>query len=807
MKLRSILSCALVATIGLSFIHKADARRLKNMPNPDFTKGEKIHKEAVHDWTLGATGARGWIYTDKMSTAKARQILITQVAKGSPAEGVLKKGDVILGLGSQAFGSDPRVAFGHALTVAESDAGAGKLNLLRWRDSKQEAVTVKLPVLGSYSDTAPYNCPKSKRIYEQGCKALAARIVSPGYKQNPISRSLNALALLASGDERYLPILKKEAQWAASYRVERFSVWYYGYVITFLSEYVMATGDDSVMPDLRELAMDSAKGQSNVGSWGHKFAAKDGRLVGYGMMNAPGVPLTIALDLSRRAGVKDPEISLAIERSAKLLRFYIGKGAVPYGDHHPWIRSHEDNGKCGMAAVLFNLLGESEGSKYFSRMSLAAHGATRDTGHTGNFWNIAWAMPGVNQSGPQATGAWMKEFGSWYYDLARGHDGLFRHLGPPQPQNDSTSKWDASGLYLLAYAMPLKKLVITGKVQSTASQLDAADAQSIIDDGRGWSPADPYSVYDGLPIDALMERLGSWSPVVRERAAIALTRKKDVKAEPIIALLDSPSLETRLGACQALAQFKGRGAPAAPAVPKLRETLKANDMWLRIKAADALAAIGDPAKPAIPEMLDMLIRKPSSDDPRAMEQRYLCFALFGKFLSNSIEGVDRKKLLTAMRAGLLNEDGRARGTVIKIYPHLTKAEIQSLMPAIHRSVVEPSPSGIMFANQSRTEGLKLLAENKTEEGIDACMRWLTNQNHWGSQKRTPELLEILLSYGVHAKRTIPMLEKLGAEFDAGIPHYFPKKLSKDKARFVREAIEKLKATTDKPQLSKLPSSL
>ncbi|MDX1679930.1 MAG: DUF6288 domain-containing protein, partial [Akkermansiaceae bacterium] len=105
----------------------ADAKRIKNMPNPDFTKGEKIPEGAVHDWTLGATGARGWMYTDKMSTGKARQIFITEVAKGSPADGTLKKGDVILGIGTKPFDSDARITFGKALTAAESDAGAGKL--------------------------------------------------------------------------------------------------------------------------------------------------------------------------------------------------------------------------------------------------------------------------------------------------------------------------------------------------------------------------------------------------------------------------------------------------------------------------------------------------------------------------------------------------------------------------------------------------------------------------------------------------------------------------------------------------------
>ena len=127
------------------------------------------------------------------------------------------------------------------------------------------------------------------------------------------------------------------------------------------------------------------------------------------MMNAPGLPLTISLILAREAGVeRSRSWTQAIERSARLLRFYIGKGAVPYGDHHPWIQTHEDNGKCGMAAVMFNLLGEAEGAEFFSRMSVASHGAERDTGHTGNFFNILWSLPGVAQSGPHATGAWMR---------------------------------------------------------------------------------------------------------------------------------------------------------------------------------------------------------------------------------------------------------------------------------------------------------------------------------------------------------------------------------------------------------------
>ena len=433
--------------------------------NPDFTKGDQIPDGARHDWNLGATGARGWMYSNKLVTADARQVYIASVKKGSPAEGVLQVGDVLLGVGGKQFAYDPRTEIGQALSIAESKAGRGNLSLMRWRDGKTRAVTVKLPVLGSYSATAPYDCPKSNRILQIGCEALARQVAEPRYNRNPIERSLNALALLASGKKKYLPLVKKEAQWAAGFRTHSFATWHYGYVLMLLSEYVIATGDESVMPGLERLALAAVSGQSNVGSWGHRFANPDGRLAGYGMMNAPGLTLTTGLILARHAGVTDPKLDLAIERSVALLRFYVGKGSIPYGDHNPWIQTHDDNGKNGIAAVMFSLLGDPEASEYFSRMSVASHGAERDCGHTGNFLNILWALPGVNQSGPQATGAWINAFGAWYFDLARQFDGTFCHQGPPQFRSDSYNNWDCTGAYLLAYAVPLKKIHLTGKVQ------------------------------------------------------------------------------------------------------------------------------------------------------------------------------------------------------------------------------------------------------------------------------------------------------------------------------------------------------
>jgi len=782
------LSKTFLLTIALA--SQALAAPKGKMALPDFTKGDPIPNGANHDWNLGATGARGWMFSDKMVTSDARQIKITKVAEDSPAIRILKVGDVILGVNEKLFSYDPRTELGKALTAAE--AKSGSLSLLRWRDGKTEKVVMKLPILGSYSSTAPYNCPKSKRILEEGCRSLADRISDLNYKPRAITRSLNALALLASGNPDYIPLVRKEAHWAKDYTTNGYKTWHYGYVIMLLSEYIMATGDQSVMPGLKRLAMESARGQSVVGSWGHKFALEDGRLGGYGMMNAPALPLTTSLVMARAAGVTDPALDRAIERSAMLLRFYEGKGAIPYGDHHPWSQTHEDNGKCGMAAVLFNLMGEKKPAEFFSRMALASHGAERDGGHTGNFFNILWSLPAVAQSGPHATGAWMQEFGGWYFDLARRSDHSFPHQGPAQMKNDSYNNWDCTGGYLLAYAMPLRKIWLTGKRPSVAPQLDPASAQKVILDGRGWTNKDRNSAYDKLDPDSLLESLGSWSPTVRERAAMALARRKKVPIDPIITMIDSTSLYARYGACQALAHLK---TSSPQAVAALRKQLKHEDLWLRVKAAEALAHIGQPAMGVLPELLTMIAKGPTTEDPRAMEQRYLSFAVFGKLLRKSLDGADETLLQKAIVAGLQNQDGRARGTIGGIYQKLSYEKIKPLLPAIHEAIVTPAPSGIMFASGIRVSGLEVLATHRIKEGLPLCLE-VMELTKWGKNGRIKRCLDALEKYGPAAKSLLPKLKKL----EENLSSHREAKMLKAHTERVRKIIQSLEKTTDKVEL-------
>ena len=707
---------------------------------------------------------------------------------------MLEVDDVLLGVEGKPFDDDARIQFARAVTRAEQEESRGVLKLVRWREGETANVEIQIPAMGTYSVTAPFDCPKSKRIFEQGCEAIARK----GLSRVSIPNSINALALLASGKPEYKPLLSKYAEKVSEYRVGPFATWHYGYAITFLAEYVMATGDDSVMPGLKRLALESAHGQSLVGTWGHRFALPDGRVGGYGCMNSPGIPLTISMVLAREAGVKDPDVDEAINKSARFLRWYVDKGAVPYGDHAPW-PGHEDNGKCSMAAVLFDLLGDREAATYFAKMSTAAYDE-RERGHTGNFFNMLWAMPAVSRCGPLASAAYWREQ-SWYYDLARGSDGSYRYQGSPvgEEEHGKYADFESTGAYLLAYALPLKSLYLTGKKPNSLPALDAAEVDDVIAAGRGFfaTKENDHFRYKDRSEKELLAGLSSWSPSVRMRSAQELGKRDGDFTPALLKMLSSSERYSRYGAAEALGHIRPK-TDAAPKVSALVEALRADDLCLRILAGEALASIGEPAKAAVPAMLERVAKPDIENDVRGTEQRYLCFSLFnrrGGLIGKSLEGVDRELLLKAVRVGLHNEDGRARGSLGTVYENLTYDEIKPLLPAVHQAIVEPAPSGIMFASGIRLSGVELLAKHRIREGMPLCIQ-IMDIEKWGKKNRIARCLKTLETYGGSAKAVLPELRQLEKDLRA---HKEARMLA-PLAKRVGEMIGKIESAKDAVEL-------
>jgi HEAT repeat protein len=765
---------------------------------PDFTTNPTLPAGAKHDWTLGPTGLRGWYFTAKGHSREARQILVTEVATGSPADGVFSKSDVILGVNGAPFSDDARMQFAQAITAAE--ASGGELKLLRWRAGQSEAVTLRLPVLGTYSATAPYDCEKSKRIFELGCASLAERMASPDYTKglNPIPRSLNALALLASGNQAFLPLIKKEAEWAADFTTDGFLSWYYGYLMIFLGEYVATTGDTAVMPGLQRLALETARGQSGVGTWGHKFALPGGNLGGYGAMNQPGLSLTIGMVLAREAGVENPDLDRAITKAAAFLRWFVNKGGIPYGDHRPY-PAHEDNGKCSAGAVLFDLLGDREAAGFFAKMSTAAY-SERERGHTGNYFNYLWALQGVARCGPQAIGAYLKEQ-AWYYDFARSWDGAFLYQPSPEgaEEHHKYVGWDCSGQHLIAYSLPLRSLRLTGKKPFTVPPLDEPQVAEVIAAGRDFAFKDDPDRYEERSDEQLLTGLTSWSPFVRKRSAAALGQREGDHLPVLLKMLASGNPDARYGACEAL---EALGKRADAAAPQLRAALKDSDPWVQCLAAEAIPALGTDARNACVSDLLALAVGTNPADPRRHTALSASLALFANYpgergpqsiLGASLEGVDRAQLYPALQALLHHEDSIARGGASRTFNKLTDADVVALLPDIVKAIQQLAPSNEMFADGVRLAGLDLISRLHLREGMELCVSTI-EPDRWGEKNRTKECLNYLQRYGTHAKAMLPKLGEIRVYLAT------VKKVSADHLQMFDQGVAAIESATATPTL-------
>ena len=344
-------------------------------PNPDLTAAGAIAALKVdpnasrlysETYNLGPTGLRGWIYIDSANagaegliTAPSRQILVTVVGAGTPASGVLLADDVILGaIGGTgtvpAFTSDCRKAFGQAIGDAETAANAGVLSLLRWRAGTTSTVFITLPVMGSYTATAPYSCPKSSLILANArIKLVSQLIADPNFLTNSYGGAIKGLALLAGvapGDANYATVQTRLQTFAHSLAPANLTLtgcdtWNWSYVCMFLSEYYLrtvadGTPDASVLHGLNAYTVALAKSQGRYGTFGHggSILNANGSLHGtippYGPVNSAGLPANVAIVMGKKAilasgGTVDAEINPAIQRGSDFFGYYVNKGGIP----------------------------------------------------------------------------------------------------------------------------------------------------------------------------------------------------------------------------------------------------------------------------------------------------------------------------------------------------------------------------------------------------------------------------------------------------------------------------------------------
>ena len=715
----------------------------------DFTKGDSLPAQASHDWTLGPTGARGWCQVGKSMTAggnttPSRQILITAVSEGSPADGVLKKGDVILGVGQERFDRDARITFAKALGAAQ--ALDGKMVVQRFREGKTQAVTMVLPKLPAFSKTAPFQCEKSQMLLAQGCAALSKR----GIGRPNIASDINALALLASGDEQYLEQITDYARQCASRTMspERgLPCWHFAFRNIFLCEYYLKTNDTKVLAEIKHLTSHLVAGRGPLSTWGHSFVdPTNQRLRGYGAVNAVGVPVVMSIVLAKECGVRVKDLDLTISESAQFFRRHVGLGAIPYGDGPPTTRyGHDDNGKNSAAALFFNLLGDKVATKYYTRTAMAAYGSDREQGHTGNFFNMFWSLPAVALGGAESTGMWLNEFG-WYYDLARDPSHRYRYQGYPNERSNSAhARWDSPGAYLLHFALAKKQLRITGRKPASITRFTTQENKDNISAGR--------LNYKGAKAEVLTKAMSSWSPVARARAEKEM-RKRGMLAGLGFGLGSKDPLE-RVAAVKAITKFED-------GVTML------GDKDLRVRLA-AMKVINRLDKPRSLEAVFAHLVKAKKESPvftQNVSDMYFPLgrrsAQIGKLL-NAIG--DRKLAVDGIKILLEDQDALVASRVAMGVGVIPKAEQEGLLTLIYDKAINPPEGNVMFVNGLRASCVEVLAKWKLQEGLDVALALLV-EDSWGRNARLPRAAAVVSSYGGHAKPELPKIKSAHAKYAA-----------------------------------------
>lgn len=766
---------------------------------PDLTKGEVIRERLPqHEWHLGPTGIIGYIPGGER---QGDQIEVTRILPGSPAEGKMQWGDVILGVAGKDFqpGSNVPMAMGKAIIEAEKEENQGKLKLKVWRDAnfpkrfqrkdiagtdvdrlidravsddslyewksdveqEREAsspnfkdfpidaetieVTLELEVMPPYSDTSPYDCPKTQNILENAWRVLEKQFKEGKIRANR-SGSVAALALVASGKPEHRELVREWVRspqasgWHPSIADQLdinkpggFVSWRMSFEGLDCAIYYHATGDEFVLPAIRAYAMHTAQGQSGAGSWGHTFAWPSfnggelhGMNPGYGALNAAGNRCFMLIALAQKLGIDDPAINEAVERSKQFFGSYYEKGAIPYG-HHPAAASDDSNGKNVGVAFALKLLGDDERARWFAQMSNHAS-FTRRSGHANDyFWHYSpWA---ATLLGPKGTIASHRNL-RWRFTLNRRHDGGFVNQSPTKGIEELRN---ATATFVLHYSAPFKQTLWTGKDADESIFWTDREYQQLLTMAQGQFNDETLFEQAGPRIeerstDEVFDFLDVFKPKTRHILARELAKRYQAGETDIlprlVELLKSDNPRIRDAASHGI-QACGRDA-ILQYMSQVIPLLKDEQEFVRMQAAKTIAVASDNT-----EAQKALLRATIDEDmSQTMGPNSLPNITQGIFIGNSNlakspfqAGLDAELVEAALEKMIVLDPTGNRGLIgsrIKVWD---KDTVKRVAGPIIYTAEEEQIADQMFSSR-RAWSLDLLERLGYQEAVDGSVSYL-----------------------------------------------------------------------------------
>ena len=304
--------------------------------------------------------------------------------------------------------------------------------------------------------------------------------------------TFSALALLGSGDKKYLPAVKrnlsylrKAIQVSKEDRKYGLMNWAYTGASIVLSEYFLATKETQVLPELQKIYDLLAAGQylkmsqidpkakqshpddypkgpkDSYGGWGHNPGFE-----GYGpiaMITAQGA---LSYSLMQRCGIKIDRVrhdaAYDFIKRATAENGYVWYGDKLGGEPDEWA----DMGRTGAAGIA-NFLSPYADGNYQKQALLHSkvigqHPQSFPDTHGSPIMGMAYAALAANVD--PANFRKLVDANRWWFTMAQCNDGTFYY----QPNRDnagygSDARMTASSVVAFIYTIPKRSLVLTGK--------------------------------------------------------------------------------------------------------------------------------------------------------------------------------------------------------------------------------------------------------------------------------------------------------------------------------------------------------
>ena len=401
---------------------------------------------------MGPTGILGTV-------AYRRNLFVNNIYAGSPADGKIFYGDFIYGVNGKPFVDQVPIEMAEAITLAETTEAKGVLRLNVLRNDKRIAVDLQLPVLGSFSDTSPYDCPKTDRMVAEAEAYLAHAGGAKGGERrmsHPVFSNPEAMFLLAAGSPEYQGLVRRHVYERLATRdldipispvgrAKTGGPWDTSADMLLVSEYYLATGDKNVLPYLKHMcdALSSiqirhpdekgpwpkVQNLGQMGGWRHNFYGSPT----YGTMPAVGVPAVLGYHLTKEAGVQynfvgyDRAVHWFYHNGAQIGNIYYGFSKEPRTERAPIDPDRLAAGKLGAgngavagAAILYDLLGNEKISKVNSHIATHCYNSTQYA-HGGHFWANLYTPLGAKVDGKESFQFFMKGYRN-YQTITRMHN-------------------------------------------------------------------------------------------------------------------------------------------------------------------------------------------------------------------------------------------------------------------------------------------------------------------------------------------------------------------------------------------------